>query len=243
MPAPKYDLIYETLRRRIATGAYPSQTLLPSENTLVQEFSCSRNTIRRAIAALGQQGYVQSIHGKGVRVLYNPTQKAQFSVGRIESFEESALRNQRVPSTDVVHFEPLVADEVVHKATGFAVGTELIYLERVRKLDGEPLILDLNFFNADIVQGLTPEIAAQSIYQYLEQELGVTIGSTRRVITVERCTPLDQKYIHTGDYNCMAVVTGSTYTADGRLLEYTQSHHRPDQFVFFSTAQRSKLEP
>lgn len=240
MPSQKYSTIYDTLRRRIETGEYPFQAFVPSENTLVEEFACSRNTIRRAIADLGLKGYVQSIHGKGVRVLYRPTQQAQFTVGHIESFEESALRNHRIPATRVVHFEQLTADEVVQNATGFAVGTELFYLERVHLLDGVPLIFNLNFFRADVLPGLTKEIAEHSIYRYLEHSLGVTIGSSRRVITVERCTPLDTQYVDMAGYNCMAVVTSSTYTADGILFEYTQSRHRPDQFLFVSQAQRKK---
>ncbi len=240
MPNSKYTAIYESLRHRIETGEYRYEELLPSENMLVGEFGCARGTIRRALNELGLQGYVQSIHGKGVRVLYRPTAQAQFTVGNIESYEESALRNHRVPGTHVIRFERLTADEAVHSRTGFAVGTELVYIERVRMLNELPLIFDINFFRADIAAGLTQEIASHSIYRYLEQELGVAIGSTRRVITVERCTALDQQYIDLEDYNCMAVITSSTYTADGILFEYTQSRHRPDQFLFVSQAQRKK---
>ena len=49
MPKAKYAEIYKDLKRKIETGEYEFQELLPSENTLVQEYDCSRNTIRRAI--------------------------------------------------------------------------------------------------------------------------------------------------------------------------------------------------
>ena len=50
-----------------------------SENTLVKEFDCSRNTIRRAIGQLASEGYVQSIHGKGVRIIYQPDSSSRSS--------------------------------------------------------------------------------------------------------------------------------------------------------------------
>ena len=51
--------IYYALKERIESGAYPVGQLLPSENTLLEEFGCSRNTVRRAIAELTADGYVQ----------------------------------------------------------------------------------------------------------------------------------------------------------------------------------------
>ena len=49
MPKSRYNEIYQTLKERIETGDYPFRELIPSENTLVQEFDCSRNTLRRAV--------------------------------------------------------------------------------------------------------------------------------------------------------------------------------------------------
>lgn len=58
MPKAKYAEIYKDLKRKIEIGEYEFQELLPSENTLVQEYDCSRNTIRRAIGDLVADGYV-----------------------------------------------------------------------------------------------------------------------------------------------------------------------------------------
>ena len=57
-------------------------------------------------------------------------------------------------------------------------------------------------------------------------------------MTVERATPVDEKYLELNDYNCLAVVTGQTFNADGIMFEYTQSRHRPDYFCFQDTATR-----
>lgn len=57
-------------------------------------------------------------------------------------------------------------------------------------------------------------------------------------MTVERVTEIDEKYLELNDYNCLAVVTGQTFNADGVMFEYTQSRHRPDYFCFQDTATR-----
>ena len=64
------------------------------------------------------------------------------------------------------------------------------------------------------------------------------IVTSKRKMTVERATPVDEKYLELNDYNCLAVVTGQTFNADGIMFEYTQSRHRPDYFCFQDTATR-----
>ena len=83
MPKSRYNEIYQTLKERIETGDYPFRELIPSENTLVQEFDCSRNTLRRAVQALSAEGYVQSMQGRGVRVIWQKRPNSQFLFGGV----------------------------------------------------------------------------------------------------------------------------------------------------------------
>ncbi len=238
MPKAKYAEIYIDLKRKIETGEYDFQELLPSENTLVQEYDCSRNTIRRAIGDLVTDGYVQSMQGKGVRVIFQPALQTSFTIGGIESFRESAIRNHQKPETKVIHFIELVVDEKIAAKTGFTVGDEIYYLQRLHYLDGKALILNHNYFLKRVALGLTKEIAENSIYDYLENTLGVSIITSKRIMTVEKMTQIDETYLELGDYNCMAVVSSHTYNSDGIMFEYTQSRHRPDYFSFQDNATR-----
>ena len=86
MPKAKYDQIYRDLKEKIETEVYSYQEMLPSEHMLVREYGCSRNTVRRALAELTADGYVQPMHGKGVRNIFRPVEQAAFTVGGIESF-------------------------------------------------------------------------------------------------------------------------------------------------------------
>ena len=92
MPKAKYEGIYRSIKKRIEAQDYPYQSLLPSENTLIAEYDCSRNTVRRAIAELIADGYVQSMQGRGVRVIYQPVGKTTFTIGGIETFQETVCK-------------------------------------------------------------------------------------------------------------------------------------------------------
>ena len=240
MPKTKYEGIYHSIKKRIEAQDYPYQSLLPSENTLIEEYTCSRNTVRRALAELVADGYVQTMHGRGVRVIYQPVGKTMFTFGAIESFQETARRNRLHAVTRVTKFETVIADESFAAKSGFSIGDELWSIERVRYLDGKALILDVNYFLKESVPGLTPEIAANSIFDYIENTLGMQIITSKRLITVEHATARDEKLLDMGTYGCVGVIVNQTFNDAGLLFEYTQSRHQPDYFSFQDIATRKK---
>ena len=219
MPKAKYEGIYHSIKKRIEAQDYPYQSLLPSENTLIEEYACSRNTARRALAELVADGYVQTMQGRGVRVIYQPVGKTTFSIGGIETFQETARRNHLHAVTKVTKFETVIADECFAAKSGFSAGDELWSIERVRYLDGKALILDVNYFLKEFVPGLTPQIAANSIYDYIENTLGMQIITSKRRITVEHATARDEKLLYMDSYDCVAVVVKQTFNASGLLFE------------------------
>ena len=240
MPKAKYEGIYHSIKKRIEAQDYPYQSLLPSENIFIEEYACSRNTVRRALAELVADGYVQTMQGRGVRVIYQPVGKTTFTIGGIETFQETARRNHLHAVTKVTKFETIIADECFAAKSGFSVGDELWSIERVRYLDGKALILDVNYFLKEFVPGLTPQIAANSIYDYIENTLGMQIITSKRRITVEHATARDEKLLDMDSYDCVAVVVNQTFNASGLLFEYTQSRHQPDYFCFQDIATRKK---
>lgn len=61
---PKWQQIAEVVRARIASGEYPARGLI-SEVKLEQEFSVARVTVRKATAALREEGLIITTQGMG----------------------------------------------------------------------------------------------------------------------------------------------------------------------------------
>ena len=240
MPKAKFEGIYRSLRQKIEAQDYPYQSLLPAENELTCEYGCARNTLRRALAELTDQGYLQPIQGKGVRVIYRPAGKTAFLMGVIESFQETIARNELHAVTKVVRFAAIETNERLASQSGFLVGEPLWAIERVRYLDGKALIRDVNYFSQAMVPGLTAGVAAHSVYEYIEKTLHVRIATTKRKVTVERATTRDEELLDLDGYGSVVVVSNLTFNADGLLFEYTQSRHQPACFCFEDTATRRR---
>lgn len=73
---PKYKRIYKELREALADGTYSPGSKLPSENDLVGNFAASRPTVRRALAQLETEGFIDRRMGSGSMVLQQGRQQA-----------------------------------------------------------------------------------------------------------------------------------------------------------------------
>lgn len=237
----RYDAIFRDLRDTIEDGTYPFQSFLPSEAELTSFYVCSHNTLRRALSLLREQGYVQPVHGKGVRVVYRKPEMETFTIGQIESFREASARSHFRSVTSVVDLRHLTATQEISQKYGFEEGVDLTYVERIRHINGEALIRDRSLFLTSSVPNITEKIASTSIYEYMEHDLGISIAMSKRTITGQRATDRDRELLDLDGIDYLAVMDNLTFDAQGILIECTQSRHRLDHFCFRDTAVRQKV--
>ncbi|WP_026887187.1 UTRA domain-containing protein [Clostridium beijerinckii] len=237
MPNVKFKDIYHILKSNIDNGKYDSSMMLPTEMELVDKFKCSRNTVRRAINELSKDGYVKSVKGKGVIILES-RESIELPIGNLLGLQE--LHTRKKFTTSVVHFSKITIDESLSRITALKLDTEVYHLHRIRFYDNEPIILDVNYFSADVAKDLTIEIAQNSVYEYIEKDLNTKILASKKIIVVEHATELDKRFLDLGTYDCVAVVKTYAYTDSGKLFEYTESRHRPDKFVFVESSSLRK---
>lgn len=242
MADSKYEKIYKNLKAQIESGKYPKGSFLPSENQLIVSYDCARNTVRRAIAMLNSDGYLLSQHGKGAQVIYEPHEtQSLFSVGGIESLSEATVRNNKKLKTKVLLVDEIVADDEISMKSGFNVGEVLVRVKRIRYINNEPLINDYNLFLKSEVGELNKQIAASSIYDHLENDLGMIITTSRRRVTAEHASEEDKKNLRLSK-NCdfVLVVKGQVFNSKGIMFEYTESRHHPEKICFIQSAIRNK---
>jgi GntR family transcriptional regulator len=73
--APIYVMLADRLADEILAGVHPDGTLLPSTNTLANEFSINPATARRALGKLAHDGVLEKQRGIGMKVAVGARQR------------------------------------------------------------------------------------------------------------------------------------------------------------------------
>lgn len=236
MKKNKYMAIYEELARDMKAGTYQPGELIPSEHDLAARYETTRETIRKALTLLAQNGYIQKLRGKGSVVL--DTTRASFPVSGLVSFNELAEQMKSDVQTKVEVCELILPDAPLQNQLQCSGKDGVWKVVRTRTFDGERVILDKDFLLKKHVPFLSEAICAQSIYRYIEQELKLVISFAKKEITVEPCTEEDRRLLDVTDSDLMVVVRNYVYLEDASLFQYTESRHRPDKFRFVDFARR-----
>lgn len=232
----KFIRIYEDIAARIRTGEIEAGTLLPSELDLSESYQTSRETIRKALKMLSEEGYIQKIQGKGSIVL--DIRKIDFPISGLVSFKELAKKMGHRAKTYVKVFEEKKVDQALFKKINFGLNEKVWEIRRVRKVDGEHVILDKDHISQRLIPGLSKEICNDSIFEYIEEELGLTISFAKKEILVEEPTAEDRELLDLEGFHNVVVVRSQVYLEDASQFQFTEARHRPDKFRFVDFARR-----
>lgn len=67
-PVPPYQQVAAAVRKRIESGEIPPGRRIPSLVELEAEFGVARDTLRKAVQVLKDEGLVETVRGMGVYV-------------------------------------------------------------------------------------------------------------------------------------------------------------------------------
>ncbi|MFH0402540.1 trehalose operon repressor [Streptococcus sp. A23] len=231
----KYQEIYNDLKEKIRTNTYPAETSLPTEQRLQEIYGVSRDTVRKALSMLTERGMIQKVQGRGSLVLKQ--EMLNFPVSGLTSYQELAESLQLETKTEVVSLDQIVISSNLANLTGFEPHSKVWKVVRTRSIDGKVSVVDTDYLSADIVPTITKEIAASSIYNYLEKTLKLDIAYAQKEITVEP-TSREERELMKNEDDYLVLIKSRVYLGDTKQFQYTESKHKIDKFRFVDFARR-----
>lgn len=235
----KYLTIHNDIVQQIEEGKIAPNSLLPSEHELKDRYNTSRETIRKALNLLSQNGYIQKVRGKGSIVIKST--KVDFPVSGLVSFRELADKMGQKPVTMVHELSLIKPEPYIMKQLNLSGKDYVWQVFRVREMGGEKVILDKDYLNKRFVPSLTKEICEHSIYDYLENDLQLSISFAKKEIIVEEPTEEDRQLLDLEGHHNIVIIKNYVYLDDASLFQYTESRHRPDKFRFVDFARRNHM--
>ncbi|GAB4561434.1 MAG: GntR family transcriptional regulator [Anaerolineae bacterium] len=230
-PVPYYHQLYEYLASLIQTGVLKPGDQIPTELEICQMTGLSRTVVRQAIHDLVNEGYLERFRAKGTFVA-RPKLPERL-VQSIAGFYEDSMARGQVPVTQVLDFDVRPAPAQVAQKLQIGVGEPVIYLNRLRFIEGEPIVLVATYIPRVLCPDLIQEdMRTQSLYRVLESRYGLVIVRARRSLEAVAATAEEARLLQIEKGAPLLLLRSVGYLEDGRPLEYYVARHRGDRARF-----------
>lgn len=170
--------LFLALREQIRRGAYAEGDPIPTEEQLCQSFGVSRITVRRAVADLVDEGWLEKRLGRGTFVKQGAPKTAQRSKA---TFIESLAKRSKQTQVTVLEMARRPPPADVAEAMGIAERVEMLYASRVRAIAGVPLL----FIDSWVVPEHAAPLNSESLKKHSISEMLLSAGASFRYVTEE----------------------------------------------------------
>jgi GntR family transcriptional regulator len=208
---PLHRQLFLVLHDEIARGAMAAGDALPTEQALCDQFGVSRITVRRALADLAEQGYIERRQGVGSFVRQRGRSDEVPAVG---SYMDGLRQAQFQTSIDVVEHDLRTPPASIGDALG--VTAEMLHILRVRRerRTREPLMVTEAWLPTDLADPLSISALRRTPLYELLSSAGVVIDRMQHEITAEIAGPRNARLLNTAIGSALLRVNRLAFVAD-----------------------------
>lgn len=177
---PLYKQVADIIVDKINEGVYKTGDKIPPEMSLMEAYGVSRITVRAAISALVDEGLLSRVQGKGTFVA---KAKNIYSARDNVGFTRSCILSGCKPSSKVIKSEIVSASPKQIDFFNIGNGDKVICTERLRFIDGEPAMVETNYYPMSMKFILNENLEG-SLFELLTNKYGYIISNSIRTIEI-----------------------------------------------------------
>ncbi|WP_307800265.1 GntR family transcriptional regulator [Actinomadura nitritigenes] len=227
--------VADVLRRQVLYGDLRSGAL-PAEAELVREFGASRNTVREALALLRAEGLIERCPGVGTHAV---AEKYPHGLERLLGLAET-LREHGEVANEVRTTGLLTPSREVSSRLRLPAGEQVVYIERIRRLDGLPLSLDLTYVPRDLGEPLLAEdLVRNDIFVLLERIAGRPLGRAEVTLEAVNADPHSAATLDAPRGAALLMLERLTHLSDGRPVDLEFIRFRGDRITMSGSMSRA----
>jgi len=230
---PLYQQLKEFIIEKIDNQTWKPGEKIYSENQLFEMFNVSRNTAKKAIEDLVQEGTLYRIQGKGTFVSHP---KIEQSLSGFYSFSQVLKEKGLHPKDIVLQVKTEEASHQVAKALQINKGDEVVILQRLRCANGEPIILESSFLPKVIIDDITKleQVGDTALYDILREEFNIVVNSAKETFEPILIREEEEEHLEVKVGSPALLLERIAYDPSKQPVEFCKSIVRGDRCKFYT---------
>jgi GntR family transcriptional regulator len=230
---PLYHQLMERLKDSIEKGNWTPGDKIPSENQLMVQFSVSRNTAKKAIEELVQEGILYRIQGKGT---YVAKPKLQQSLMGFYSFSKVLKEKGLNPKDIILKIEEVKPTVKIKEALQLGENMNVIEMKRLRCAEHEPFILESSFIPKHVVTDIEQlkKVGEISLYDLFSQQFNTMVTRAKEAFEPVLIRADESEYLQSEEGRPALLLERTAYNANGEPVEFCISIVRGDRCRFYT---------
>lgn len=188
---PLYKQLEEMLLSEIESGALKPGVRIPTENELSEQYHVSRVTVRKALSALADAGYLERKSGKGTFVAEKKMQRSLSSA--VLSFSEMCRMMNKVPGARILKIALEEPTSKEAELMNLNEGENIVVIERIRYADGNPILLETNKFPENFSFLFNENLNDTSLYEILRTKYNINLERSTKTLDIVFATSQEAK--------------------------------------------------
>lgn len=211
---PIYQQLHQALRRRVVDGQFAAGSQFLTERQVCRDYAVSRATANKVLSSLVAEGILEFRKGVGTFVRGGPL---DVDLRSLVSFTDQARAAGRSPTTRVLRCEAVPPD---------------LYLERIREVDGRPVILERRHVALDLCPDLARKDLTGSLYALWTEVYGLRLAGAEQSIRAVALEGAEASALAAAPGTPALLVTATGRLEDGRRLWRERTLYRGDAWEF-----------
>lgn len=226
---PLYYQLMDIIIEQINHGKYKENDKLPSERELCELYDISRATVRQTIQELEKEGYIYKQHGKGTFV--SPERFKQ-DLLKFYSFTEDMKKLGKTPSSKVIDFEIVEADERIAKKMNMPIGEKVYKFTRLRLADAKPMMLETSYIPYSRFEGISRnDLEQNAMYDIFTKRYNAVFSRAEESFQPVSTREEEAELLENQPGSPSMMIERTTYEED-TVIEYTVGIARGDRFKY-----------
>jgi GntR family transcriptional regulator len=229
---PIYQQPNAHLRLLVGSGECPVGSQFLTERQICERYGVSRATANKALSNLVSEGLLEFRKGVGTFVR---GRSLDYNLRALVSFTDKARAAGKQPSTEVLQFESVRAEDVlddVPQLLRVEPAAGLFYIERLRLADGLPVILEKRYVVAEYCPDLTAEDVGGSLYSLWTNRYHLPIEGADESIRAVNTRGADARLLKLRDGAAGMLIRSVGHLTGKRPLWSERTLYRGDSYEF-----------